>query len=92
MVAIEAMAAQVPVLALKKGGMTEYMRDGENALLLDGDASAEQIAAAIRAAADTPQHLTQVAAAARAMVERRFDWQSVTAGTERLYDAVLAVK
>jgi glycosyltransferase involved in cell wall biosynthesis len=92
MVAIEAMAAQVPVLALRKGGMTEYMRDGENALLLDGDASAEQIAAAIRAAADTPQRLTQVAAAARAMVARRFDWQSVTAGTERLYDEVLAVK
>lgn len=89
MVAIEAMAAHVPVLAVRKGGMTEYMRDGENALLLDGDATAEQIAAGIRAAAEAPQRLTQVAAAARAMVERRFDWRSVTAGTERLYDELL---
>lgn len=90
MVAIEAMAAHVPVLAVRRGGMPEYMRDGENALLLDGDATAEQIAAAIRAAAEQPQLLMQVAGTARAMVERRFDWQSVTAGTERMYDEVLA--
>lgn len=89
MVAIESMAAQVPVLALKKGGMTEYMRDGENALLLDGDASAEQIAMAIRAAAEAPGRLAHIALTARAMVEQRFDWQLVTAGTERLYDELL---
>ena len=92
MVAIEAMAACVPVMAVKKGGMTEYMRDGENALLLDGEASAEQIAAAMRAAAEAPQSLTRVADAARAMVEHRFDWQSVAAGVERLYDEVLGAQ
>ena len=90
MVAIEAMAAGLPVLALKKGGMPEYMSDGDNALLLPAQASAEEVAHAIAQAAENPVRLAAISASARQRVEQRFGWERVAAATERLYDDLLA--
>lgn len=90
MVAIEAMAAGLPVMALKKGGMPEYMVDADNALLLDAQASAEDIARAIERAAGNPVSLDAIAASARRLVEKRFDWSRVANATEQLYDEVLS--
>jgi len=88
MVAIEAMSSGVPVMALRKGGMTEYMVDGQNATLIDADASDVQLAGAIQAAAGNSVELHRMARAARAMVEARFTWNSVAAQTEALYDRI----
>ena len=89
MVAIEAMASGVPVLALRKGGMTEYMVDRHNAIVMDGDASDLALADAIRAAAGKPDALRGMAAEASAMVTQRFTWRRVAEETEALYDQVL---
>lgn len=89
MAAIEAMACGLPVMALSKGGMTEYMVHGENALLLEPDASPQVVAQAIVDAAGDPRRLAALAMAARRMVEQRFRWEQVAAATERLYDRVL---
>jgi len=89
-VAFEAMASGVPVLALRKGGMKEYMVDGENALLLPGDADASALAAGIKIAAGTaPERLERMTRAARAMVEARFTWANVIRQTENLYREML---
>lgn len=88
MVAIEAMASGVPVLALRKGGLAEYMIDGQNAVLIDANASCAQLADAIRAAA-VPKRLEPIAARARKMVARQLTWQRVTEQTEIFYDALL---
>ena len=89
MVAIEAMAAGIPVLALRRGGMVEYMRDGENAVLLAADAGAADIARAITKLAASPAVLQQLARAGRDMVRQRFTWEQVAARTEALYDRML---
>lgn len=89
MVAIEAMAAGVPVLALRRGGMVEYMRDGDNAALLDADAGAADIAKSIMRLAASPEVLHQLARAGRDMVRQRFTWEQVAAQTEALYDRML---
>ena len=89
MVAIEGMAAGIPVLALRRGGMAEYLVDGGNALVLDPDTTPKALAAAVHAAAQSPQRLAGIAAAARTMVEGRFDWKHVACETEQLYDALL---
>jgi glycosyltransferase involved in cell wall biosynthesis len=89
MVAIEAMASGLPVLALRKGGMPEYMIDGENALLLPADAGPHALAEGIAAAAGAPETLARLARAARAMVEARFTWSSVVEQTELLYREIL---
>ena len=90
MVAIEAMASGLPVLALRKGGMKEYMIDRENAFLLPADVDAAALAKAIEMAAEAPrEELERMARRARAMVESRFTWAHVVRETERLYREML---
>jgi glycosyltransferase involved in cell wall biosynthesis len=86
MVAIEAMAAGLPIVALKRGGMAEYMIDGENARVLSAASTSEQLGKAIEVAAGAKDDLARLARNARAMVEARFDWAKITSDTERLYD------
>ncbi|HZF19014.1 MAG TPA: glycosyltransferase [Burkholderiales bacterium] len=90
MVAIEAMACGVPVLAFRRGGMAEYLVDRENALVVDPEVSAKDLAHSIEHAAQNPTGLAGMAARARSTVERRFTWDRVVADTERLYDDLLA--
>jgi glycosyltransferase involved in cell wall biosynthesis len=89
MVAIEAMASGVPVMALKRGGMAEYMVDGDNARLLGTATTPAQLARAIEAAAADEKELSRLARNARAMVEARFDWTNIARETEGLYDILL---
>ena len=89
MVAIEAMVSGVPVLAVRRGGMPEYMRHGQNALLMDGDSSPEAIASEVESAAANPGRLKEMAVEARRMVESRFSWEEVASQTQALYERVL---
>ena len=86
MAAIEAMASGVPVLALRKGGMVEYMVDRHNAVLLGGSASAAQLADTIRALENNGALRAHIAGNARKLVEDRFTWEHVAAQTETLYE------
>ncbi len=92
MVAIEAMASGLPVMALRKGGMVEYMVHNENALLLDADASVEAIASAVREASCSRDELVRISHHARHMVETRFGWEEVARQTESLYTVMLSGK
>ena len=90
MVAIEAMASGLPVLALAKGGMKEYLADGESALVLPAEADAAALAAAVESAAGAPTgRLAAMAREARLLVESRFTWAHVARATERLYREML---
>lgn len=89
MVAIEAMASGVPVMALRRGGMVEYMRDGDNALLLAPDISPAELAAQIIRAVDAPAALQEMAGKARQMIEAAYSWNTVVAETEALYASLL---
>lgn len=91
MVAIEAMACGVPVMAFKRGGMVEYMRDRENALLIDPDISAGELSRSIAAALDDPVLLQRLSAQGRDCVEANFTWEHVVAETQSLYDRLLSV-
>lgn len=89
MVAIEAMAAGLPVLALGKGGMPEYMVNGINALLLPATAGPAELARAVEGAATRPALLVALAKAALGLVEQRFSWERVASSTESLYEELL---
>lgn len=90
MVAIEGMASGLPVLALRRGGMAEYMIDGQNARVLDPASDARALAEAVAACADDVEGSRRRATAARQMVEQRFTWSEVAAATEALYERLLA--
>ncbi len=57
MVLAEAMAAATPVVALDGPGVREIMRDGENGLLLGGDASKDEFADAMVRMLESPEML-----------------------------------
>ncbi|MBF0308233.1 MAG: glycosyltransferase [Magnetococcales bacterium] len=90
MAAIEAMASGIPVLALKRGGMVEYMEDGRNAFLLDPSTTdGPALADAIERVLGDQETLRRVTHNARRLVEHRFSWKEVAAATEAYYDAVM---
>ena len=67
-VVLEAMAMEVPVLATRSGGMQEFARDGEDALLCD-PGSVDQLEAGLRRLVTDAGLRAQLAAAGRARIE-----------------------
>ena len=72
MALIEAMAAFVPAIATRVGGIPEVIQDGVNGRLVPPEDPAALAAAIIELLADAPRR-AQLAQAARATVERDFD-------------------
>jgi glycosyltransferase involved in cell wall biosynthesis len=88
LVFLEAAAAGLPVIATRRGGIPEVVRDGETGLLLDRqDDDAELAAKIIRLLDDAPlrQRLGQQG---RARVDADFSWQKIAGTLEAFYDEV----
>lgn len=71
-VVLEAMALGTPVVATPVTGMPEAVLDGRTGLLVP-ERSPAALAAALRRVLDAPQERVRLAAAARDLVETRFD-------------------
>jgi glycosyltransferase involved in cell wall biosynthesis len=83
LVAIEAGAAGVPVVATRDGGLPEVIRDGESGLLVDvGDGSA--LAGAVEKLAAAPELRATMGRRARQIVEAEYTTMPVRR-LERLY-------
>ncbi|MCA8981185.1 MAG: glycosyltransferase family 4 protein [Planctomycetes bacterium] len=67
-VVLEAMAMEVPVLATRSGGMQEFARDGEDALLCD-PGSVDELEHGLARLCDDPDLRTRLARNARARIE-----------------------
>jgi glycosyltransferase involved in cell wall biosynthesis len=86
MVAVEAMAMGLPVVATNAGGLTEVVEAGETGALFDaGDA--EQLGYALRAYLAEPSLRARHGAAARARCEALFDIDRCAAEFEALIRA-----
>ncbi len=83
LVAIEAMAAELPVVASDIGGLRHIISDGENGLLCTV-ASPESMAAAIGRVLDERDLRYRLTAGAQQTVER-YDWNKVTLDYLHLY-------
>lgn len=89
LVAIEAMASGVPVVAVDSGGPREIVVPGETGYLVPaGDADA--LAAAAARVLDDPEAARRMGAAGRDRVERHFSLASMVAGRSALYEALVA--
>ena len=86
--ALLAMAAGVPVIASKVGGLPEIVRHGETGLLVANDAGA--IAAAIRQLAGDRGLAERMGAAGRKRVMENFTVEQMVSRTMEVYRQVLA--
>lgn len=85
MVAIEAMSAGAPVLATRKGGLPEIVRDGVTGFLLDNAKDAASFARRLDELLNDPARLDVVRKAARDYVVQYHDWRVVAAQLEAAY-------
>ena len=89
MVALEAMAAGVPVIASRLGGLPEVVTDGVDGILVAaGDTDA--LAGAMRRLADDPGLAAGMGAAGRRAVASRFTPEAHTAALLEVYHAARA--
>jgi hypothetical protein len=84
---LAAMAAGVPVVASRVGGLPEIVVDNETGLLTGN--AAEPIARAMRRLLDDPELAARLAAQARARVQERFTVNRMVCDTLRLYQRLL---
>ena len=82
-VMLEALACGTPVVATRRGSVPEIVEDGVNGVLLDGEASVDEIAAALHLAVAIDP------ARCRASVRLRFTPELMADGYEQVYRAVL---
>lgn len=80
---VEAMAAELPVIATQAGGIADFLFDKERnpehdptGWVVDID-SPEQIANAVKKITDNPEHTKVVIANAKVMAEGEYDWDLV---------------
>lgn len=86
---LEAMAAGVPVIATASGGTSEMIRPGETGWLIP-PADASALARSISQVLAHPAQSEEIAARARAFVERRFSLQRMVTAVEQLYQETLS--
>ena len=83
-VALEAMARGIPLIASNVGGLPDFVKDGENGLLFDPSDPANLVRAFDRLVALPPERIEAMVSAARATADQ-FTWRSVIDRLMRLY-------
>jgi glycosyltransferase involved in cell wall biosynthesis len=87
--AIEALAAGLPVVATRVGGVADVVRDGVDGFLVDPDATGDLVDRLARLAAD-PQLRSEMGAAGRERVLRRYEVGRLVDDIDSLYRSLLA--
>jgi glycosyltransferase involved in cell wall biosynthesis len=89
---IEAMAAEVPVVATAVGGIPEIVTDGITGLLAPAPPSAPAVSELLRALLEDPQRRRMLAEAGRREYLERFTADPWVKRTRELYDEVVAAR
>lgn len=86
--ALVAMAAGIPVVASKVGGLPEIVHDGVNGLLVENNP--EAIAAAVKRLWDDPPLAAGMGRRGRHLVEQGFTVEHMVRGTLEVYEGITA--
>lgn len=92
---IEAMAAELPVIATQEGGIADFLFDAKRdpdkpttGWAVDAD-SPEQIAEAVRDILAHPEQVARVKANAKRLALEKYDWNLIAKTMKSLFDRVL---
>ncbi len=88
--ALEAQAMGLPVIASRRGGIPEAVKEGETAILVDGD-DVEQLVEAICRLIENPDLRHQMGIKGREFVIQNYRWSSCTMMMEHLYRSLLQI-
>ncbi len=89
MVVLEAMAAGVPVLAAKVGGLPDLIEDGRNGLFCN-PLEAESMAVGVQRLLDNPQEALELTKTAKALARERFHPLAIAKRHLEIYREVLS--
>lgn len=84
MVALEAMACGLPVIASNVGGLVDSVVDGATGLLVE-PRSPDQLVRAVRLLMEDPARRQALGRSGRARAEHRYDWWTVAARVHEVY-------
>ena len=90
-VALEAMARGIPLIASNVGGLPDFVQDGKNGLLFDPSSPGGLVAAFDRLASLSPPHVAQMLDDARATA-KSYAWPNVIARLMGIYGEVLTCR
>jgi glycosyltransferase involved in cell wall biosynthesis len=85
---LEAWSAGLPVVAVRVGGLPEFLDDGVNGVFATS-ADPEGVAAALAAVIDDPGRARRLGAAGRQTVSTMFSMQRMAADYDHVYESVL---
>lgn len=85
---LEAMAASIPVVATKVGGILDFMKDRENGLLVEPSSSAALSSAIIQLMND-PELSSKLAQAAKQLVKQEYSPDKMSHETVQVYEKIL---
>ncbi len=95
---VEAMAAEVPVIATQEGGIADFLFDAKRnpdkettGWAVDKD-SPEQIAEAVRAITGSPEVVKKVTATAKELAFRKYDWDLIARDMKALFDRLFQAR
>ena len=88
-VMLEAAAAGIPIVAGKRGGITEFLADVPELTLLDEPGDANALAQTMLSLLADPTRCRRIGEFLRQRVEQEYSWERVTADFEKLYDSLL---
>lgn len=86
--AMEAMAAQKPIVSTNVGGLPFLVRDGENGLLVP-PSDAASLALAMKKLLDAPELVSRFGSNGRTRVERELDWSMIAKQTRNIYEGAM---
>lgn len=84
---LEAMAAGVPVVASRRGGLRDFVRDGETGFVCDPDDISSVVGALTRASQSGPERDVVIATAAD-MISREYLWSLIAPRMAAVYDTL----
>lgn len=89
LVLIEALATGCVVLTTRLAGITETVRHGEQALLLDDAGDCHEAAERIQHIATHPAEYAAMREAGRTLARNRYDWRTIAGQVEQIYFSLL---
>ena len=92
LVFLEAAAAGLPLIATRRGGIPEIVREGLNGLLLEQHDDPRELAAKIIQLLNDRDLRLRLGQQGRAWVQENFTWEKVAQRQEEVYDEIMSSK